>query len=593
MTTKNILFAVIILCLAAMVGLTSCDRSDSGTIAFIPVKDNDSGDWMLINSHGESIEADSMLTVTAPTMAINGFFTMRDDAGIMVMKVDGNHAEPLNGCLNIAAAGIMTEGRMPIVRTNSRISLIDGHGKEVATLDPIDGNEIDAVMPYFTSSRMIFRMAREGNTGLYGAIDTDGNVVVDAVFDRLYPYRGEWALAVIDTISSSKLKKKNHTYHLVDRRGNIKLTLPDKMKPLAEGVYGELMPVQYADTLGFINTGGRFRAVADEVKKIIDATDHVFSYKNKAGHMGVMTIEGDTILPAVFKDIILLGDRHFFTLDADGNGVVYDRNQVILSEHSGLKSIESLRRAYPFVSEFNCIAKTTANTYIIYDSQYGETEPMEFAEISTRTVIDPVSTDVGDMIASDYFDIILATSQFIKPLTLNGYSPATIGGTVQRLTASDAEKLVDTYSLRFYSDKGQRYNIRATAYTSASIATKEAVYDDHSDEFLGFLFKPELTGYSYSFNPKAKINKILLQLTTESSSFTQTRRAIESSILDKGYRTISQTQTYSIFSAGPDVSLILLAAPMQKGSLIYLLDSSGYSSNLSAIKREADINYAL
>lgn len=594
---RSSLLSLITAALAALL-MQSCSGVAEGDVDLLPVKGPGSQLWILIDPDG-STASDSM--AVAPTMAVNGFFSFSDSTGISVVSANPNSGRRLfiNG---LTAAGVMSENRIPVVRPNHRIDLLDSNGDSITTLMPVDGHEIDAAAPFFSSGRMIVHVADGSSNGQFGAVDTDGKIVVEPIYDRLYAFHGNYALAECDSVkvmSGSKKQKakktKNTLRYIIDRDGREILTLPDNMKPLSEGVFREVMPVKYNDSLGFVNIKGRFIAAPKNVKKIIQATDRCFVYTNKKGRMGVYTIQGDTILPPRFSDIQIVDDNHFIVSNSEmDHPSLIDRSAEVLAEFEGAKSVLSLSKLFPFRSEFRFVGVMGKNSYALYDKNGKLIPESKFAEYSTRIIINPKHTRSGDMVASDYFDITAAADQFINPLNSAGYAKAKLGFTVKNLTSSAPEKLTSQQSLRILSAKGHRYEITATAYTAAPIANSTPIYKEKSDSFWSFLEPDEVIGHNYEFNPKATVTKIVVKLTTESRTFSQTRQKIENRIAKANYKEEESTESFSVFKhRGEKRYIVMIPMAMQKGTAIYILNNSQYSSSIATLKREANINFAL
>lgn len=592
---RSLLLLATALSVALSSTLSSCSDPSSGTIELLPMKMAESGKWVLVNADGE-IAIDSLHS--APSMAINGYFTVADSSGISIRSASG---EPTPASFeSLVAAGVMTEGRIPAVRPNQRISLLDSQGDSISTLMPIDGHEIDAVSPFFSSGRMIVHIADGSVNGQYGAIDRNGQIVIQPAYDCLFPFHGNYALARRDSVIVTQSKKKakaktstRPTYSLLDRNGNTTITFPDGMIPLSEGVWREVMPVSFNDTLGFVNIRGSFIAAPKSVKKIHQATDRSYVYSVKSGRKGVLTIEGDTIIAPDYSDILIVDDSHFIVSDKDATPILINSSADTIFEFAGSDRIISLADKFPFSSKIKFIGHTPDNTYIIYDDNGNRVTTQEFEDISTWMINTPIFTASGEMLSSDYFDLKTAANKFIAPLTSAGYGKAKIGFTCKALTNKAPEKLTSQQSLLLLSTKGHRYDITATAYTEAPITTATPIYKE-KDDIWSFFEPDEVVGHNYEYNPKAVIKKIIVKLSTESVTFAEINKLIRKDITDKNYKLIEETQTFSIYQRRSGKHYIVVTPqPMQKGIELNILSSSAYSSLISSLKRNADINFSL
>ena len=145
--------------------IAGCAQPTSGNVEYIAVHSSESDDWILINNEGRT--AGGRFS-KMPSMAVNGFYTIATDEGIEIRRT-GSSATFASSLGALHSAGVMSDDRIPIVRPNGRIRLLNADGDSVATLMPVDGNEIDAVAPFFSSKRMIVHVADGSKNGQYGA----------------------------------------------------------------------------------------------------------------------------------------------------------------------------------------------------------------------------------------------------------------------------------------------------------------------------------------------------------------------------------------------------------------------------------------
>lgn len=560
----------------AATAFVSCSETDSGSVSMLPVRLEGSDSWSLVDSRGDII-AESRWA-TRPTMAVNGFFTAAEAGGITVYAVTADEIKPVADSL--VAAGTMTEGRMPVCRTGRRIELIDTDGHSVATLMPADSAEIDAVAPYFSSGRMIFRTRPKDGGHRYGAIDTDGNVAVAPRFGRLFPFHNGIALAAE--------AGPEPRYMLVDTDGHTLFTFPDSMQPLTDGVSNEIMPVSIkGGRTAFINTRGTLRKMPESVRKIVDFTDRLFVYTDADGRAGLMTTESRTILSPRYHEIAILDNDHFLTTDSAGICRLVDRSAHVILEFPDAESVTSLRNLFPFTSDFKIIGHTSDNTYIIYDDNGNPVGDADITDLSTAIVINPVATDCGDMIRSDYFDIDGAAEALTSSLSANGFGPALLGQPISGLLTGEPREHASTTSANIARSRTDNFTLRATASSSIPAAHEEAVYSE--SEIFNIPIRL-FDRYEYRFNPEAVITRIIVKLTTPNPTFALTRRAIEKRITDAGFSIAEQTDAYTMFRSAHAL-LFLLPEAGSLGSRMEILPTDASAETMNVLRREAEINF--
>ncbi len=536
------LFDIFLWAMAA-IAFVSCGESDSGSVSLLPVRLEGSDSWSLVDSRGDII-AENLWT-TRPTMAVNGFFTASEAGGITVYAITSDEIKPVADSL--VAAGTMTEGRMPICRPGRRIELIDTDGHNVATLTPADSAEIDAVAPFFSSRRMIFRTRHKDGGHRFGAIDTDGRIAVAPRFARLFPYHNSIALAA-EAGSDPR-------YMLVDSDGRTLFTFPDSMKPLADGVSNEIMPVSLeGGRTAFINTRGAVRKLPASVRKIVDFTDRVFVYTDTDGRAGLMTTESRTILSPRYRDIAILDNDHFLTTDSAGNCRLVDRSSHVILEFPDADSVTTLRNLFPFTSDFKIIGRTPDHSYIIYDDNGKPVDDAGITDLSTAIIINPVATVCGDMIRSDYFDINGAAATLTGSLGTNSFGRAVLGQPISGLLTGDPGEHASTMKAVISSSRTDAFRLQATASSSIPASHEEAVYSESKI----FSFPIRLFDrYEYRFNPEAVITRINVTLNTTNPTFALTRRDVEKRITDAGYSIAEQTDAYTMFRSAHALLFLL------------------------------------
>lgn len=579
----------------AMLIVGGCTRLTSGNVEYIAAHSADSDDWILIDNEGNTVGGRFSKT---PSMVINGFYTTATDEGIEIRRA-GTSTPFASSFGPLHSAGVMSDDRIPIVQPNGRIRLLNADGDSIATLMPVDGNEIDAVAPFFSSKRMIVHVADGSKNGLYGAITPEGTIAVDPVYDMLFPFHGDYALAAQDSIveTGTKKKKKKQTathYSLIDRNGKTIVTLPEGMTPLTDGVYREVIPVTDADDqLGFFNIQGQFLPAPDDVDRIASATDRCFVYITKKNMRGVMSIDGDSILQPIFTQIYILDDDHFIVNNDEMEcPLLVDRNMEPIIEFSGAVEMVDLPYHFPFIFDVKFIGRTADDTYIIYNDSGDQLSTETIDNISTQMILNPRPGIFSDMVASDYFDLYGAAELISGPISKNGYGDASLSKTIKGLTKSAPEKLTSTKSIQYITSKGHRYSLTATAYTAAAITTAIPVYKEKSDDIWSMFEPDEILRTDYEYNPKATVNKIVVKLTTETPIFSETRKMIERRIENAGFKATQTTDAFTVYNHGEKCYLVLIPLPEQKGTAIYMMTNKTYDSSIATLRREAEINFA-
>lgn len=573
--------------------LSSCSGHDDARISMLAVKATGSESWQMTDP--DRNQALDTLFGHRPTMAVNGFFSVKADNGTISVYTSGSASRPVLIAGGLASAGCMTGHRMPVSRVNSRIELIDPRGHTTGTLLPVDGCEITAAAPYFTDGLLVFAADVNGKTR-FGAIDTDCNVVIRPIYDALHPFRHGTALAM----RKAKGGKKRESYALISTAGDTIYAFPDKMTPLSDGVWRETMPVKNGNKIGFINVRGVFRSVPDSVKEIGQFTDRFFVYTNRHSRQGVMTIDGKDIIPPRYSEITIFNNRYFLARGKKSEKsplciMALDYEADTVAVFPGAEKIMSLRNVFPFTSEFDVIGTTEEGTYRIFYPAPGDSLAFrwdEFESVSTAIIIDPVETASGDMIRSDYFDSSEAVDALMSRLSAGGYGPADIGSPLSNLVKGTPDQHIATVSNRFVNRSIGRFSLKANAYSSKPIVMQKSVYSDGNTIF-GFKIT-KFEGFENVFDPSATIDKIEATLSTPGESYRLILPAVEDELADKGFRQIESTAYLSLYESASDPGVLLMVCPAHesRGMELVIMTRSIYEQQKTLLRRHAELNLA-
>lgn len=154
---------------------------------------------------------------------VDGVFFVADRDGGTLYKA-GKKPTVIKGCDNLISAGVMSEGIIPIVKENSRITYIDKDGKEKFTLKPHKGKEIVSVSPFFIGNKAWITVEEEMDFGyyytstesFYGAINSSGNVIVEPIYKEIKIFED---FILVEKRNETKSGNIECTVYLFDNNG--------------------------------------------------------------------------------------------------------------------------------------------------------------------------------------------------------------------------------------------------------------------------------------------------------------------------------------------------------------------------------------
>lgn len=549
--------------MAAMaVALSSCGgNTEIGEVQYLPVKLDDGEGYGMADAKGDLLFKDKF--EEAPSIAINGYFTVREDGKYTVYKID-EKPMAVKGLDELMSVGIMTEGLIPVAREGKRIELVDESGKTKATLNPIGKDEITSVAGFFSDGLMLF----ETSQGKAGAINTDGEVVIKPTFDGLYLFSEGVAVACDKKKKGDDEWDYEYRYYIIDKKGEKKCTLRSDMEPMSTYFHDGRLAVRKGEgdkaKCGFIDKKGEFTALPSKVKEIIDYNDDVIVYSNGDGKYGVMDYKGEDIIRAKYDRLSLISSKRFLTA-REKNEEKYEYKWKVLDnkgeavlEIEDAKHVWNLQAEYRplFKCEFPLIVGEDEHVYYFIDDK-GEKIGKEFYDFSLS-----INTNVQ----SQYFDAATVIGALADKISSSGFDGVSMGQSMQSLfPGQTAEECRYTDSKELDSFSGFRYNCEAKATSNRYVATQEAVYVDKYYEYWGW--DKVFDHYETKFNPESVVDDIYVTLTVENDSDVakDLLAELDSQLAGKGYKYIEKNDDSATYTNEKDTKLYVTTPSYGQG----------------------------
>jgi len=191
----------------------------------------------------------------------------------------------------------MNNGRFTFIRENN-FGLLTPQGKELVVIENYDRNVYGDLVHYahygaglvldnadycnlfeFNDGRAVTFDMVKGSIK-FGCIDSNANIVVPIIFDRIEPFENGFAV----------VKQKN-LWGVIDKNGKI------------------ILSCKY------------------ESVKVIDANHFIISKDEK---YGIVNREGDTLLPVNYESIKMIPDNNFIVAKNNRSGVINEKEEILL-----------------------------------------------------------------------------------------------------------------------------------------------------------------------------------------------------------------------------------------------------------------------
>ena len=314
--------SVILACISVLL-LSSCSLFGSkDELSHFPVKLEKDERWSMIGSDGEILFQDEYEEV--PTFVVNGVFVVLEGETYSVYRASEKPELIIDG---LKGAGSMSDGLIPIVKKDSRITLIDKDGKEKFVLDSYEGKEIVKCDNRYSEG--LLAVKTENNK--WGYVNKDGEMVISPKYDDVRPFKGDYAIVYI-----SKKDSYETSRYVINKKGETILEIKDRYQSnqVVDFNYG-LMPVYDTakDKVGFLNIKGEFISVPSKVAGISGFNDEVFVFWNKEFKYGLMSFdeENTQLIRPKYDYITIISSDEFLVKNDDTYYVVNSKDEKIIN----------------------------------------------------------------------------------------------------------------------------------------------------------------------------------------------------------------------------------------------------------------------
>lgn len=476
-------------------GIASCsliggDNPDE-MIEMYPVKVSKNA-WSFVDKDGNIVFEDEFKH--RPTPVIDGHFVVEEGDYYTFYEAGKKPKAVAEG---LKDAGYFYDGVIPVVMPKERITLLNGSGKTVATIEPVSGKEITKISAGAVDG--LFKIANEDDE--FGFVNTKGKVVIAPKYKRVSYFSDGYAWA------AKERDNDEVSYVIIDKNGKEVGKLKNGWTPESPFVGGKMLATDEDGRYGFANTKGEVeKRLPEKVEGIADFNEDYMIYRNE-GSYGLWKLGADQPeIKAKYDMLVFFNDKYM---------LAYNDDRSFLIDYKGEKKVEfdDYKNVMALSGKgFDLLAREGSH-YILINEEGKPVGKEEFKDIS-------VGVDFTDWVYSDYFNVEGMVQQLVADITKTGYGKYNLGESATKFNLSvDDYKWTNQMSLDQL--EGYRYTIQPIVYFDERIV----------DWNYGYYYDT-----NYFINPNAKISGIALQMSAQTSVWDDAKTKIVDALKNKGFK---------------------------------------------------------
>lgn len=518
--------------MAAIFLFASCGGGDSfeNKIEYLPFKSDKDSNWGLISPDGKVLFDDEF--EKCPTMVLNERFFVETKDGYELYAAEEKPKQVGDKVWKEVCD--FTEDVTPAVEKGKPIALINRDGEVVKELDKINGKSV-VFMQRFTEGLAIYKNI----DGYYGAIDTDGEVVIDANYIKVNtPNDGK--IVAIDKKYESAYKageKEKVKYAVLDLKGNLITELDAKKFEDISGYYHEgLMAatVKKGDKTcaGLLNEKGEWEVEpSSKVADIRQWRGKYFVFENSEDKCGIMSFDGEVVLRAKYDGLFFIEDDVLVKYDSDKER---DERYCLIDlegEKIGTKTFRDFK-GYGIGGTKYGIIEIEEDNYAFID---GKGELLELEK--GLDIYDIRYNSAGYIVESDFVDMgeLVAALGLTKD-GMDGFKVGTPAeAAIKQAHANDSTISVDAEDYTYRSQISYSKNLSVIspniAVTFDSYAG-EAIKQTVTENYYGYTFTSEKT-VGHKFSATAAVNSVSTSISTSYGKMENREKELFKAVSDK------------------------------------------------------------
>lgn len=542
--------------ISALAIMTSCGKSSNGSEIvgapdYIPFKFESDGQYGLLGKDGKPLfseEFDNEIKA-----AFEGIFVVKGENGTYSLYKAQQKPELVPGCEDLVDYGAMSEGLIPIVKKDSRISFVDKNGKEKFVLKPHNGKEITKVWMFYEGRAKI-----QTEDGKFGYIDKNGKVVIEP----------KYGIASEFTNGVAFVAKENN----YDEANFIKIDKSGKETKLSKNIipysilnnldtefflFHAVNPDEICMKIDNESNGQRTVLIDKEgkvsktfpkkVEFVADLGKDNYIFKDDEDKFGLNNTKDETIIRAKYEFMQRLSNGNFLVAKSN------DKFDIINEKDEPVKSFSDDYDNMIYYPEFGLIlAKTGTDKYELLDVDGNKVSQEEF--IISKNALRSHSKNYTA--TSDYFNADELAQKIVSALTAKGMGKLSIGETFAIGNPENYTTYQKSLSNFDREEAGININILPQkGYIDASIEATDYIvnYNDQN---------------KIQFNPEAKIDQISLAITLRDFKVScEVTKSIIKSLKAKGHKGLVSTEY--VYASYKD-NIVFTVMPAEDGVLIIM-----------------------
>ncbi|MCH5328728.1 MAG: WG repeat-containing protein, partial [Coprobacter sp.] len=434
------------------------------------------------------------------------------------------------GCEDLIATGYHTEGVIPIVRKDERISLVDVNGETKAVLEPINGKEVILSTQFFMNGNLIIML----QNGKWGTVNRKGETIIEPIYNEIQPFSEGICIGIIK-------EEEKQTIVALDSKGKELFRLKDNYSYDGFVFRGGRMTIQKGDVLGYIDKKGEFTKLPAKFEKYFGFSDKYYAFCNSDYKWGIVNKENDVIVRAKYEEISYIDNNMFLVKNGDTYQIINDKADVITEiDEKEVISLSFILQVAGLSTPFYLIGGEN-NSIMFYDKTGKATTKNDFYSVN----IDANS----NILKSDYFDFTGAVSAFADHITETGTKTAALGEPIRKYATGEPADYRYDYSI---SEPVKDFNFHNASMSielrsDEVIANREPVYSYEEDYFYIYRY---IDRYKDIWNTKAKLDKIELTLEGPKPIFEKGKDLLVNILKNKGFNLQKNEEAYAVLSNG-------------------------------------------
>lgn len=477
---------------AAAIAVTVASCSGKPELSYMPAKAEGDSNWGLVDANGEFLFTDEFSD--RPSPVVNGYFFVEEGNGYTVYKAEKNPKQ-VGDLSGLKGCGFYNDGLMPVVHKGEHISFVDGSGKTKFALENVDSVSVSAAMNMFVNGRCAIRTSDEK----WGAIDTDGNVVVKPKYEN--------PILFVEDLALVKDAQSGECY-IIDRDGNTKATVSGNISSGSVFIDGyTIVQVEGSDSgdesrMAIVKGDGELTKLPSAVKYVKTWNSKYIVFESSDYEYGILSVDGDVKVRAKYDNIELLANGKFIgNRDGKYMYVSPDGDTEKLPGEVGAAVGFPYQFSKVFDFKFELVSEDDDDDELQLRTYNGKKVGKEMDRYKGRIEL--------DNIYSDYFDYADVTRKFMDMFDADGLKGYPFDSTM-KLYADTTAHSVDWYrgdtsmSVSVASGNPYFYVSSATLYSDRTI-----VYDA----------TPYASYYTWEFNPASRVTAISLTLSFNGNNY--------------------------------------------------------------------------